>query len=510
MQPNHFAPSRIRWLLPAAVLFATACSLPTAAPPSGAPAADAVARHNDDFDAWVAALMARTRIPGLSIVVVRNGSVVRAGHYGLSNVELNVPVTEETSFKIASMSKAFTAAALMLLVEDGSLGLDDTVTNHLEGLPPAWREITLRQLLNNTSGLSNDWDLNPGMGTHPDSWTINSSDYFLRNSSDDAFLRALADLPLLFAPGERYSYAAGTFVIGLVIEKVAGMPYAEFMRTKVFEPLGMARTMINDASRVVPHRASGYRLHYGELMNGYRISQAAEARGDVGVLTTALDLARWDAAMRDTRLLSRASLDLIATPARLEDGSSFPYGLGWNLWPVRGFRTMSHGGTFRTGFSSNISRYVDADLTVIVVANLWAAFPDGEIGQEIASFYDPAFRLISTMQPRSDPDPDRSRRLGSVIGLVARGSLDPAVMTEEFPVDAYTLTRWQERHEGLRSFSFVDCQPHRPHGADGGSSAVSELCFYSFAEPRGTGYLVYSLTRDGRVADLYAEEFRPH
>jgi D-alanyl-D-alanine carboxypeptidase len=508
MQPTRFVTARIRWLLPVAIMIVTACSVATAAPRGGAPAN--AAHYIDDFDAWVASLMARTRIPGLSIVVVQSGSVVRAGHYGLSNVELNVPVTEETSFKIASMSKAFTAAALMLLVEDGSVGLDDPVMSHLEGLPPAWRDVTLRQLLNNTSGLSNDWDLNPGMGTNPDEWTNNTSDYFLHNTTDDAFLRALADLPLLFAPGARYSYAAGTFVIGLVIEKVSGMPYAEFMRSRIFEPLGMSRTMINDASRLVPHRASGYRLHHGELMNGHRISQAAEARGDVGVLTTALDLARWDAAMRDTRLLSQASLDLIATPARLEDGSSFPYGLGWNLWPVRGFRTMSHGGTFRTGFSSDISRYVDADLSVIVVANLWRAFFDIEIGQEIASFYDQSFRLISTMQPRSDPDPDRSHRLRSVIGLVGRGSIEPAVMIEEFPIGVYTLARWQERHEGLREFSFVDCRPHPLHGADVSRSAVSELCFYSFADPRGTGYLVYSLTRDGRVADLYDEEFRPH
>jgi D-alanyl-D-alanine carboxypeptidase len=513
MQLKRPASARIRRLLPAAVLTATACSVQTTtqtgSPPQGPPTVAAVS-HAGEFDVWVAALMARTRIPGLSIVVVRNGSVVRAGHYGLADVELNVPVTEETSFMIASTSKAFTAAALMLLVEDGSVGLDDRVTGHLEGLPPAWRDITLRQLLNNTSGLSNDWDLHPPADMHPDEWTINTSDYFLRNTTDDAFLRAIADLPLLFAPGERYSYAAGTFVIGRVIEKVTGVPYAEFMRTRIFEPLGMTRTMINDAARIVPHRASGYRIHRGELLNGYRLSPAAEARGDVGVLTTALDLSKWDGALRDTRLLSQASLDLIATPARLSDGSSYPYGLGWDLFTVRGIRTMSHSGTFRTGFTSNISRFVGADLTVIVVANLWVAFPGGDVAREIASFHDSTFRRISTMEPRPDPDPARSRGLRSIIELVARGSLDPTRMTEEFPIGAYTQERWQERHEGLQSFSFVDCQPRAPLGGRTGGSAVAEVCFYRFSEPRGTGYLVFLLTRDGRIADLYTEEFRPH
>jgi D-alanyl-D-alanine carboxypeptidase len=512
MQPDDVARTRIRRLLPAAVLMVTACSVSTAAPtnglPGGAPAA-AAASQIDDFDEWVAALMARRRIPGLSVVVVRDGSIVRAGHYGLANVELNVPVTGETSFKIASMSKAFTAAALMLLVEDGTVGLDDPVTRHLDGLPPAWRDITLRQLVNHTSGLSNDWDLNPLVGTlEPDDWTVNTSDYFLRNTTDDDFLRAIAAVPLLFTPGESASYAAGTFVIGRVIEKVSGMPYADFMRVRIFEPLGMTRTMINDASRIVPHRASGYRLQRGELMNGYRISPAAEARGDVGVLTTALDLAKWDAAFRDTRLLSQASLDIIATPGRFNDGSTSWSGLGWNLALTRGGRTMFHGGGFRTGFSSTIERHVDADMTVIVVANLWNAIDD--IGQEIASFHHPEFRLISTMQPRADPDPARARMLRSVIELVGRSYVDPARMTEDFPIGLYNTPRWQERHEGLRSFTFVDCEPRTPRGPDAGASAVSEVCFYSFADPRGTGYLVYSLTRDGRVADLYVEEFRPH
>jgi D-alanyl-D-alanine carboxypeptidase len=506
MQPCHVGPSRPARYFVAMLLLAAGCGVHTPALTVSAPAP----APGDSLDAWVASLMAEKRIPGLSLVVIRNGRVARAGHYGMANVELNVPVNEETSFRIASMSKAFTAAAVMLLVEDGRLALDDRVTSHLDDLPQAWRDITLRQLLNNTSGLSNDWDLNPRRGTDPETWTVHSSDYFLRNTTDDDFLRALADLPLLFPPGERYSYAAGTFVAGRVIEKVAGVPYAEFMRVRIFEPLGMTRTMINDSERIVPHRAGGYRLHGDVLMRGYRLSPAADARGDVGVLTTALDLAKWDAAMRDTRLLSRSSLDELGTRARLNDGSTVEHGLGWSLWPSRGFGTMSHGGTFRTGFSSEISRYVDLDMTVIVVANLWAAFLDRDVAQEIASFYDPAFRLASTMQPRLDPDPARSRMLRSVIGLVARASHDPALMTADFPIAEYTTARWQERHEGLSSFVFVDCESRDRPALAGGASDISEVCFYSFSEPRGAGYLVFMLARDGKVVDLYTEEFRVH
>jgi D-alanyl-D-alanine carboxypeptidase len=498
-----------RWL-PAAMLLATACAPPTGTTMAAAPSHTQERNGRDSLDAWVTSLMAERRIPGLALAVVRNGSIVRTGYYGLANVELNVPVTGETAFKIASMSKAFTAAALMLLVEDGVVGLDDRVTRHLDGLPAAWNSITLRQLMNNTSGLSNDWDLNPSLDTPPEAWTVNSSDYFLRNTTDDDFLRALAELPLLFPPGERYNYAAGTFVIGKVIEKVAGVPYAEFMRTRIFEPLGMNRTMINDASRVVPHRAAGYRLQNGSLMNGYVISPAAEARGDVGVLTTAVDLVRWDAAMRDTVLLSRTSLEIIAAPARLNDGSSYPYGFGWNLWWIRGFRTMSHGGVFRTGFASVMDRFVGADLTVIVVANLWGAFSGREIGQEIASFIHPGFRRLSSMSPRPDPDTARTRMLRSVIGLVGSRPHDPARMTAGFPIGAYTAARWKERHETMRSFSFVDCESRRSQAGGSDDSPVSEVCFYDFADERGRGFLLFALAGDGRVADLYTEEFTPH
>jgi CubicO group peptidase (beta-lactamase class C family)/pimeloyl-ACP methyl ester carboxylesterase len=484
------------------LLAATAGAVVPVADPGGPhsiqPGSSAVS--SDSVDAHIRALMAQRQIPGLSLVVIKNGRIITEGHYGLANVELNVPVNENTSFMIASMSKAFTAAALMLLVDDGLVNLEDPVTNYLGDLPQTWRAITLRQLLDCTAGISNDWDLHPP----------GEEAYFLTHNTDEGFLRALADVPLLFTPGEAYHYAAGTFVVGMLMEKVSGVPYAEFMRTRVFEPLGMTRTMINDASLVVPHRASGYRIENGVLTHGRRISPAAEARGDVGVLTTALDLAKWDAAFRDTRLLSQSSLDAISTPARLNDGSSYPYGLGWGLWPLRGNRVMGHGGTFRTGYSSHIDRFVDDDLTVIVVTNLHGAFGDREIGAEIAGFYNPAYRLASSMTPRPDPDPERSQILRSVLGLVGSGIHDPGRLTPDFPITAYTQSRWQERHSGLKSFTFVDCEDRSTKGLASSGEAIHEVCFYHFSDAQGVGYLVYSLAQDGKVADLYAEEFVPH
>jgi D-alanyl-D-alanine carboxypeptidase len=494
----------------AVLMVSAACSAAPAAPPLGIPAPSAVAPDDapsgapgDSLDAHVTALMAERHIPGLSLVVVKGGTVVKAGHYGVANVELGAPVNENTSFMIASMSKAFTAAGLLLLVDQGKVALDDPVTKYLDGLPDTWADITLRRLLNHTAGLRDDWD----------TWSARrpgGNEFFLTRTTNEEFLQALIEEPLLFSPGERVSYGCGPFVVGMVIEKIAGMPYAQFMRERIFEPLGMTHTMIYEALTVVPHRASGYRLVDGALERGFRISPAAEARGDVGVLTTALDMAKWDAALTDTRLLSRTSLEDMFAPAELNDGSTSASGLGWFAWPVRGYRSVAHSGGFRTGFSSTIERYLHHDLTIIVLTNLWEAFDGGAIGSVVASFYDPDFRRISSMTPRTDPDPERTHMLRSVVGLVGRGIIDLQRMTPGFPMDAFDTARWQDRYEGLASFAFIDCH-HRSDGADtSAGEPIHEVCFYSFSEPRGVGYLVYALARDGRVMDLYTEDFAPH
>jgi D-alanyl-D-alanine carboxypeptidase len=457
----------------------------------------------DSVDAYVHGLMAERGIPGLSLVVLKGGEILKSGHYGVSNVELGAPVNQDTGFMIASMSKAFTAAALLLLVDEGKVGLDDPASRYLDGLPDTWSGVTLRRLLNHTAGLRDDWD----------TWSADrpgGNEFFLARTTNQEFLQALIAEPLLFEPGERVSYGCGPFVVGMVIERVSGMPYARFMRERIFEPLGMTRTMIYDATAVVPQRASGYRLVDGSLQRGFRISPAAEARGDVGVLTTALDMARWDAALGDTRLLSQSSLEAMFAPAVLNDGTAAASGLGWFGWPVRGFRSVGHSGGFRTGFSSTIERYLHHDMTVIALSNLWGGFGDDAIGSVIASFYHPDYRRISSMTPRADPDPARTRKLRSVLALMGSGTVDVERMTPGFPISAYDTRRWQERHEGLSDFTFIACE-ERTHGADDSAGApIHEVCFYRFTETAGGGYLVYSLTRDGKVADLYAEEFVPH
>jgi CubicO group peptidase (beta-lactamase class C family) len=217
--------------------------------------------------------------------------------------------------------------------------------------------ITLRQLLNHTAGLRDDWD--------------EDDDFFLTRNSNGAFLRALIDEPLKFKPGERMSYGCGAFVVGLVIETITGKSYADFMEERIFRPLAMTSTQINDPFRLIPNRASGYVMREGVLKNGVRVSPAAEGRGDVGVSTTAEDLAKWDAALQEETFLKRRSLDAMFAPTHLNNGDIVPAALGWFLWPVRGRAQRAHGGAFRTGFNSRIAHDLDDRLTVIVLTNLY-------------------------------------------------------------------------------------------------------------------------------------------
>ena len=278
-----------------------------------------------------------------------------------------------TVFEIASMTKQFTAAGILLLAEEGKLSLEDPVSGYIDGTPDSWRSITLRHLMNHTSGLRDDWE--------------EDTPYFLANDTNEKFVRALAAIPLKFKPGEGFRYSCGPFLLGMVIEKVSGKTYADFMRERVFAPLNMTNTYVNEASAIVPHRASGYVWRDGKLAAGARISPAAEARGDVGISTTAEDLVKWNAA------LAKPAFEAMFTPAKLNDGNAVPYGLGWFIQPHRGHRLIHHPGGFRTGFNTVIERFIDDGLTIIILTNL----QNGRartLGYGVAAFFNRDFRPV--------------------------------------------------------------------------------------------------------------------
>ena len=286
------------------------------------------------IDSAARAAMEKRHIPGMQLAVIKYGLVIKKGHYGFANLEDRVPVTDSTLFSIASMSKAFTCAGILLLAEDGKLSVDDPVSKYFDSLPAAWHTITLRQLMNHTAGIRDDWD-------------EEGDDYFYTHNTDSVLFDALKKAPLKFQPGQGFSYSCGPFILGLVISKVSGQSYPDFMKQRIFDKLGMTNSRIDDADGIVPNRAAGYRLKDSLLVHGRHISAAAQERGDVGVLTTVTDLLKWYAALQDSSLLRQSSIDMMFSPGLLNDSSKTSYGLGWFVSPYRDHPLYSHTGAIQ-------------------------------------------------------------------------------------------------------------------------------------------------------------------
>ncbi|HKI01656.1 MAG TPA: serine hydrolase [Thermoanaerobaculia bacterium] len=349
-----------------------------------ASSASAQAAKVDDY---VKAEMQRRSIPGVSIAVVREGEIIQAKGYGLSNVELNVAATPETIYQSGSIGKQFTATLVMMLVEEGKLSLDDRIGKHIAGAPASWQNITLRHLLTHTSGLSN---------------SLYKKINLRQDYTEDELVQQIAALPLDFAPGDRWNYSnPGYVMLGILIHKVTGKFYGDLLREKIFEPLGMTTARILNEADIIPNRAAGYRLVKGELKNQEWVSPTLNTTADGALYLTVLDMAKWDAALYSEKLLKRASLDLMWAPVKLNDGKTEPYGFGWMVGERRGHRVIQHGGEWQ-GFSTHIARFVDKKLTVIVLTNL-AAVATGTIANGIAGLYDPELAHIERTAIRIDP-----------------------------------------------------------------------------------------------------------
>jgi len=316
--------------------------------------------------------MQKQHIPGLSVLVAKNGQIVRAEGFGLANVELQVPVRPETVFQSGSVGKQFTATAVMMLVEEGKVVLDDPLTKYFFDAPPAWKEVTLRELLSHTAGFTD----------YPEKFD------FRKDWTEDELLKVVEGIPLAYPPGTKWDYSnLGYLTLGILIHRVTGEFYGDFLQQRIFQPLEMKTTRIISEADIVPNRASGYRLVKGELKNQEWVAPMVNTTADGSLYFSILDLAKWDAALYGEKLLKRSSFDLMWTPAKLKDGrpNKEGYGFAWSIENRHGHRVIGHTGAWQ-GFRTAISRYVDDRLTVVVLANLAEAKP-GAIAQHVAEMY---------------------------------------------------------------------------------------------------------------------------
>jgi CubicO group peptidase (beta-lactamase class C family) len=313
--------------------------------------------------------MASDREPGAAVLVLENGRVVFERSYGVADLRTMRPIDERTNFRLASVTKQFTAAAVCLLVRDGKLQYDDALTSVFQDFPRYGRDITIRQLLQHTSGLPDYEDLM----AHADP-AVPAEEAQI----EDAGVLALLERETAgkFSPGARWEYSnSGYVVLGLVVGKVSGLPFGQFLRERIFAPLRMDGTAAYERGvNEVPMRAYGHSYEKGSWRETDQ-SPTSATLGDGGVYSSLRDMARWDASLRDHALLSAAELELAMTPVVAPagppvepDGAPAAYGFGWFLNPWKGHARAWHYGE-TVGFRTAIERFVDDGVTVVVLCN---------------------------------------------------------------------------------------------------------------------------------------------
>jgi len=372
-----------------------------------------VSAQVDKIDGYVKAEMQRQKIPGVSLAVLRGGKIIALKSYGLANVEHQVSVKPETVFQSGSIAKQFTAAAVMILVQEGKISLDDKITKYFADAPDAWKNITVRHLLNHTSG----------MGDYPPEVELR------RDYTEDEYIAFIKKSPLVFETGTKWDYSnIGYVTLGALVRKITGKFYGDFLRERIFQPLGMTTARIISEADIVPNRAAGYRLENDKLKNQEWVSPSTNTTADGSIYFTIMDLAKWDAALHGEKLLKKASLAQMWTPTKLSDGKTKDYGFGWHTTRIGNRRVIHHGGAWQ-GFKSYIVRFPDDKLTIIFLANSWET-KDMKFARGLAALFYPEFALPKA-QPIEDKEPKTTSLIRRVLLQFARGKADLEFFTPE-------------------------------------------------------------------------------
>jgi CubicO group peptidase (beta-lactamase class C family) len=305
------------------------------------------------------------------VLVVQDGRVVHKKGYGLADIAANIPITPNTAFDLGSISKPFTAMAIMMLADRGDLRYGDPLSRFFPEFPSYARKITIWHLLHHTHGFP-DYE-----GLFVKSGVIDKDYPRPSKGKEEGFeptirdaLRLLAQQKALrFAPGDKYEYGGSGYVLlALIIEKVSGKPYRRFLRENIFQPLGMNRTLVYDETRP---KVENKAVSYARVGEGYKDIDYTPLNliyGDGNVNSTVEDLYKWDQALYTERLLRAETLEQAFTPGRLNDGTEIGYGSGWLVKHSPGLRRIAHGGSW-VGFRSLLVRYPDQRFTVIVLSN---------------------------------------------------------------------------------------------------------------------------------------------
>ena len=413
----------------------------------------------DSIDRFLRAELVRQRIPGMSVAVLRGDSVLLSRGYGFANVEQHVPATDSTVYMVGSLTKPFTAAAIVLLSQQGRLKLDDPITKYLPEGRAVWPNVTIRHLLTHTAGVPQDTSLD-----------------WVRDYSESDMVRSAAQ-PLQFEPGAQQSYSStGYALLGPIIHRVTGAPWGDFVRDHIFRPLEMPTARVNPDAERLPGHAIGYGLVNDTLSPNHEpVSRSINSMADCCLSFSAPDLIQWARGVNHEKVLGRAGLELSWSPVRLNNGATYPYGLGWNLLEQRGYRRIGHSGAWR-GNHATVQRYPDFGLTVIVLLNAAHANSEG-IAVGVAGMVEPALTPPhhASIGRRGGTPPTSMDRLLRAIAI----NNDSALVTPEV-----RATFPKSRREIIGSFldmidtwTFLGCDRVRDRGITRLRSRIERICY---------------------------------
>ena len=327
--------------------------------------------QTDSTDIIIKQMMMKQKIVGLSLAVIKNGYPVTNKGYGLANVELNVAVNTETVIRLGSVSKQFFTTAIMKLMEEGKLDIEESIHKYFPGAPETWQPIKIKNLMSHTSGLQRE-------GPAYDNFKI---------QADLNIIKSAYNLPLLFKPGEKYLYCnLAYFMLAEIIKQVSGMPWQNYIDDKLFKPAGMTNSYLTDFYRIIPNRADGYMHNHDTLINA---SAMYAIRPSGGFASTSSDMIKWEKAITEEKIiLKKDNWEKLWQPfiktSDKADSKEY-YGFGWAIDEYKGHKLIVHGGA-NIGFRSVFARFVNDGLSIIILTNTDEANPRA-IANALADYY---------------------------------------------------------------------------------------------------------------------------
>lgn len=440
-----------------------------------------------DVDAIVQKAVDAKAVPGVGVAVVKDGKLVLAKGYGLADVETGAPAIGTTAFQIASVTKQFTAAGILLLVEDGKLKLDDALGKYLPEVPAKWSGITVRQLLNQVSGIPNYTAqgklVNDKVYTHAE------------------ILDLVRDVPVDFEPGTKWAYSnTNYFLLGMVIEKVSGKSYPEYMSARIFKPLGMDSTVINTSGLKIKNIATGHEAATGKWQKS-KVDDPSQPFAAGAIVSTPEDMAKWAAAVNDGKLLKKASWDEAFASGKLPDGKPTNYGFGWQIAKAGDSTFFAHSGGI-AGFNSYHVRFPVENVSVVVLVNGMSRATQ-DLAMDIAGVYVPKVAALQAAQRASknaaaieDKDPELTKFLRGVFEGMVRGEGDSALFNAEmqkimFPDNIKQLKGPLGSQGPIKIFELLTAE-----NPDGGKRRIYRATFETGLKARVT----FSLDAEGKIS----------